>query len=386
MIKEFDIKLHITRTIMKIFYIFSINRRKVFFSSFEGKQFSCNPKYIFLELKECGNNLQFVYELNIPKIPKELKNVTVVKHNTWKYFYHLLTSKVVISNNAISPKIPIRRSQYVINTWHGGGAFKKVGIDIDGKVNGMDYEKLKITAKQTSLFLASSEGFYNGTGKGSCIPLEKVLFVGMPRNDILLAEKEKKDEINRKVRNFYKIDAKINVLLYAPTFRGAIGSVESIRGESFEWEKVRHALEQRFPGEWLLVFRGHYHSKENVEDRKDVIDASTYPDMQELLIAADTLITDYSSVIWDFSLTNKPGFLFCPDLETYIDERDFYSPIEIWPYNYACNNKELCDLIYRYDASVNKARCAKYHDKMISYEDGNSSEIVARLINRELLI
>ena len=366
---------------MKLFHLVPINGKKIFFSSYEGKQFSCNPKYIFMKLQEITENLMFVYEYNNKDcIPTELENVTVVKHNSIPYFFHMLTSKVIVSNNAISPKIPIRDSQYVINTWHGGGAFKKVGIDIDSNLNGMDREMLELSAKQTNLFFASSEGFYNGTGKSSCIPKEKVYFVGMPRNDIFFADEQQKNFIGKKVLDYYGIDESVNILLYAPTFRGSIGSALDVQSERFEWSKIQSALETRFPGEWRLMFRGHYHSKETLGNIDDMIDASDYPDMQELLVAASALITDYSSVIWDFSLTNKPGFLFCPDLESYMIERDFYTPIEIWPYRYATNSSDLSNIIRDFDFEENKYNCESYQKLLNCFEDGHSTEIVSRII------
>ena len=362
---------------MKLFYVVPV-KKKIFFSSYEGKQLSCDPKYIFLRLRDRSDGLKLVYEYNDTKhIPEELKGVTVVRHNSFQYFFHLLTAKVIVSNNAISPKIPVRKPQYVINTWHGGGAFKKVGIDIDSKVNGMDIEMLKLTAEQTDLFLASSEGFYEGTGRGSCIPRERVFFVGMPRNDILFTNSDKQAILNKKVRKFYGIDESEKILLYAPTFRGNTRSATGITGDNLNWLEVKNALESRFSGNWRLMFRGHYHSKEALKGIDGIIDASTYPDMQELLIASDALITDYSSVIWDYSLTRKPGFLYCPDIEQYKDERDFYSPIEEWPYLCARSNNELQSCILDYSEDANNVRCDQYIQKMCSYEDGCASEIVS---------
>lgn len=376
-----NIKLYATRALMKIFYIVPVTKKKVFISSYEGKQFSCNPKYIFLRLRDINSGLKIVYEYNDAEhIPEELEGVSVVKHNSFHYFLHLLTAKVIISNNAISPKIPVRKSQYVINTWHGGGAFKKVGIDIDSKVNGMDSEMLKLTAEQTNMFLASSKGFYNGTGRGSCIPREKVFFVGMPRNDILFAGADKHIIINNKVRDFYDIGKTEKILLYAPTFRGNTGAAVGIQGELLDWRKTKKALKDRFGGNWRVMFRGHYHSKESLAESDDIIDASAYPDMQELLIASDAMITDYSSVIWDYSLMTKPGFLFCPDFEKYKYERDFYSPIEDWPYLYAKSNNDLCNIILKYEEKANHDRCNRYLVNMCSYEDGSASEKIANKV------
>ena len=370
---------------MRLFYFFPVKNDKVYFSSYEGKQFSCNPKYVYLKLRHLNEELDYIYEYNDSgNVPIELENATIVKHNSIMYFFHVLTAKVIVSNNAMNPKLPIRHSQYVINTWHGGGAFKRVGIDIDSKVNGLDGKLLKITADQTSLFLASSKGFYEGTGKGSCIPYDKVLFVGMPRNDVLFCNPNEREIINRKVRDYYGISQSDKLLLYAPTFRGGIGFVERIKGEHLKWTEVKRSLGKRFGGEWKLVFRGHYHSTIGIDDVSVLIDASDYPDSQELLIASDAVITDYSSMIWDYSLTEKPGFLFCPDLNNYLNERNFYSPIESWPYHYAENNHDLCDIIEKYSEEDNRNRCTDYHLTMGSYEDGFASLAIAEVVKNHL--
>lgn len=376
-----SIRLYTARILMKLFYVFPIEKNKVFFSSYEGKQFSCNPKYVFLKLQEGGECFKIVYEYNdVKHAPEELEGVTIVRHNSFPYFFHLLTAKVIVSNNAISPKIPVRKSQYVINTWHGGGAFKKVGIDIDSKVNGMNAKLLKLTAKQTSLFLASSEGFYEGTGKGSCIPMDKVHFVGMPRNDLLFANNEQKNILKKKVRDYYGIEKSEKLLLYSPTFRGNTHSSTGIDGEHLDWNETRKALKKRFSGNWRLMFRGHYHSKESFGEIDGIIDASSYPDMQDLIIASDAMITDYSSVIWDYSLTGKPGFLFCPDLNAYVRERDFYSPIESWPYHYSIDNNELRNIILNYDEKDALRRSSNYQKQMKSFEDGSASIKVVDIV------
>ena len=360
---------------MRVLYICPVKDNKIFFTSYEGKQYSCNPKYIYRVLMN-DSKLKFVYEYNDKQhAPEEIcKRAVVVRHNSFQYFYELLTSKVIISNSGITAKVPLRRNQVLINTWHAGGAYKKVGKDIASEVNGSDTFFIDISTKQTTYFLSSSLAFSNGTAKAVGIPENKLLKFGMPRNDILINDsKNEKMAIGKMVRAALGLSEGELFVLYAPTFR----KNEDIWIEPVDEKMVLSALEERFGSRWRFVFRGHYHGK----DRTGFgIDATNYPDMQELLISADALITDYSSSIWDFSFTDKPGFLYVPDLKEYRKERDFYCPIDRWPYPIAENNMELKNNILQFDKEIQIKKNDKHHRELHSYEDGHGTENIVKLI------
>ena len=143
---------------------------------------------------------------------------------------------------------------------------------------------------------------------------------GMPRNDILVQQDVSR--INQ-VRARIKVPDNVNLALYAPTFRAD-------KAYQFELdpERTLKALKNRFGGKWILLYRAHYYLGDNLFDKEHILDVTAYDDMQELLLISNVLITDYSSSIWDFSLTNRPAFLFTPDADHYQNERAFYTPIE----------------------------------------------------------
>lgn len=118
---------------------------------------------------------------------------------------------------------------------------------------------------------------------------------------------------------------------------------------------------------------------EKIESSR-VKNVSDYPDMQELLLISDVLITDYSSSIWDFSLMEKPCFLFMPDYNEYIDEREFYTPIQDWPYPASFSMEDLEDKIIKYDHEIAKKRILNHHIKLGICESGMASEIVGKEI------
>ena len=116
-------------------------------------------------------------------------------------------------------------------------------------------------------------------------------------------------------------------------------------------------------------------------DAGRAIDATSYPDMQELLCAADILISDYSSTIWDFSLMKKPCFLYCPDLDYYMNyDRGTYTPIETWPGILCRSNEELEQAILHFNEEEYIKKVEKHHRDLGSYETGHACEQVCRRI------
>lgn len=147
-----------------------------------------------------------------------------------------------------------------------------------------------------------------------------------------------------------------------------------------DYEKTLNALKNRFGKEWIMLIRTHYYLQSEKIESSRVKNVSDYPDMQELLLISDVLITDYSSSIWDFSLMEKPCFLFMPDYNEYIDEREFYTPIQDWPYPASFSMEDLEDKIIKYDHEIAKKRILNHHIKLGICESGMASEIVGKEI------
>lgn len=149
------------------------------------------------------------------------------------------------------------------------------------------------------------------------------------------------------VRARYKVSKDIGIVMYAPTFRD-----NGIKLD-LDVNELLQSLETRFHKKFILFVRSHLHIAKDIfegaENQKDVIDVSEYVDMQELLCAADVLITDYSSSMWDYSLTGRPCFIYANDFAQYKKERNFHTPITDWPFPMAERNTELQQLILRLD-------------------------------------
>lgn len=398
-----EILLKLMRVLFHVFYIFPIKKNQIIFNSQKGRQFACNPRTIFEDIyKHHQNQFKFIWCIQNP--PQELlrySNITFVSYNTLAYFFYQLTSKIIVSNIPSPSYVPLRKKQFMIDTWHGGGAYKKVGIScpkketlseistsnillkqsVEAKNNTQwEFTKAKYNAKDTSIFLSSCKKFTEVMYASQLLPIEAYLECGMPRNDIFFKDYT---HIISKVKLKLGIDLSTKVVLFAPTYRG------SVKNQRFNLElnieKCINALSQKFGGNWVFVFRIHVLAKDTIPVNSQIIDASNYQDMQELLCMTDVFITDYSSSMWDFALTKKPAFLFTPDLEYYLNEdRGFYTPINDWAFPYAQTNQELIELIINFNEEKHIQKVKNHLELLGSFDEGTATQTIRNIILRQI--
>ncbi|MBQ2311749.1 MAG: CDP-glycerol glycerophosphotransferase family protein [Firmicutes bacterium] len=358
--------------ILKAFCLFPIKRNRILFSAYSGKSYSCNPKYITEKLLEKDNgSLEIVWAFADINGHSGLDSrIKTVRFKSFRYLYYAMTAAVFIDNVESWSILPRRKGQYVINTWHGGGAYKGVGLMRRDTDPGIDRNMLSKN-ERIDLYLSSSRAFTEMTLRSSFGYKGEVLECGMPRNDILLNYDADKA---RQIRERLSVEPDRKLVLYAPTFRADRSSVCVP-----DVPALISALKERFGGEWTVLYRAHYYTDPDTAGNGGMIDVSGWEDMQELLLISDVLITDYSSSIWDFSLLEKPGFLYVPDLSDYAGEREFYTPIGTWPYPYAQTMEELCGLIRSYDEDASLSRIRAHHKELQSTESGKASETAAQI-------
>lgn len=369
-----NIIIEIGKKFLCIFFVFPIKNNRIFFSAYSGRQYSCNPKYISDWIEQnYKDEFEIIWAFNEPDAFSYLKNrnIKCVKFKSIKYLYYLLTSKIVIDNVESWSILPKRTGQYVINTWHGGGAYKGVGLKRKDTSETLDKNMLRKN-ERISIYLSSSKVFSQMTLRESFQYNGKIMECGMPRNDLLIKNDENKKNI---IKEKLGINKKTGIVIYAPTFRHDLKYKYMLN-----YEKTLNALKNRFGKEWIMLIRTHYYLQSEKIESSRVKNVSDYPDMQELLLISDVLITDYSSSIWDFSLMKKPCFLFMPDYNEYIDEREFYTPIQDWPYPASFSMEDLEDKIIKYDHEIAKKRILNHHIKLGICESGMASEIVGKEI------
>lgn len=372
------LSFYIKRILVYIFYVFPIKKNKVFFSSYEGTSISCNPKYICSELKtRFGEHLVSVWEYNHKRTTKEEGKTIYVKHNSLAYVYHIMTSKVLISNTGISACFPLRKKQFTINTWHGAGCYKKVGKDLSDTY--IETIRRRYEEKNTNYYLSGCAAWTHVFSEAVLSSPIKFLPTGSPRIDYLFNDVTD-GEVER-IKGAIGIKAKI--VLYAPTYRGDRDTPGNAQCP-LDIDLLLDALEKRFGGEWIFAYRCHYATASLFKGNDRTIDLSGHEDMQELLAIADILISDYSSSIWDYSFTGKPCFLYCYDLDKYTEERDFYMPIKDWHFPVSLSINELIKQIDSFNDLEYAKNVAAHHRELGSFESGNATNTVVNLIQREL--
>lgn len=374
----------ILRIIFHVFYIFPIKDNRILFNSYMGRQYSCNPRYISEYLEK---NYPGIYELvwcfKNPEKYTSLRErgIEICKIHSLRFYWYRMTARVLVFNAAMGAEAPKRRGQYYINTWHGGGGGYKKIVSIISSRSDIDSVRSNMDKKSVDLYCASSETSLRNTVRkafnhqGECLH-------GTPRNDMFI--NMDRADIRDNVCELLGIRREAHILLYAPTFRGT-GDINSINHDyGLDFAKLYRALKERFGGEWAILIRYHFLIRDyTIPALPYLMDATHYSDMQELLYAADVLVTDYSSSIWDYSFTNRPCFLFCSDLKTYEHNRGFNRPIYEWGFPVSETNEELCQQILNWDAYTHQENMRKHHEQNGSFEDGTATQRICEIIQKK---
>lgn len=359
-----------------------VKKNRIMFNSLTGgtyMEYTCNPKYIYECLREeTGEKYEVIWAFTNPEKYKflEQQGVRLVKHFTWWAFYYLMTSKVVVTSGSYVPWISFRRNQNVIDTWHGGGAYKRLDNG-SGDIKKLVEKRNAAAGSHVTAFVTSSKEFTHHVIRGAFAYQGEILEVGMPRNDKLV--RRETEQAEKKVRTCYGIEKETHILLYAPTYREK-GSYAKLN-----LEKVLKHLEQNTGEHWICLERFHRYEAEEIhgkEKRSTIRSAADYPEMQELLAAADLLITDYSSSIWDYSFLNRPCYLYVPDLLEYRKNRGFYLDIDEWQIPYAEKEEELLSQLEDIRNIDWKERMDTHHRKLGCQETGQAAKSVVEYIEK----
>lgn len=363
---------------LKLFFLFPIKNNRIVFASFSGAGYFCNPKYLSEYLVEkYGDRLEIIWAFRKPEKYCGLHGVKITKYYSFQWLFYVLTSRVLISNVGQCTFLPKRKEQLWIDVWHGGGAYKKVVFSTGFVKDFIDNWYAAKGVGRFDLVLSCGRKFTETNLIKGFHHKGEILKCGMPRNDVLFNEGWRRNA-SLKVRQ--KLHISGFTVLYAPTFRGY--RAEGYRTDlHFPYDEFIKTLEETEGKTVTVLKRAHlFATMADASPGGKIIDVTRYPDMQELLCAADMLITDYSSCIWDYALLGRPCLLYVPDLEEYIKERGFYTPIGDWPGIVCRNKKELLEAVI----SLNKDDCrerAKEHLRRFgSYETGTACRQVSEKI------
>lgn len=340
---------------------------RIYIGTYDGR-YNCNPKYLVEEIRK--RNLPFHIVWGVPDDGKYRETfpeqVKVIRQGSSEMYREMARAKFWIDNGISCTwfGMPRKPEQVYLDTFHGSMGIKRLyswQLEAD--------KKRRITVPD--LFLTNST-FEEWVFQNSYWPGVPHLPYGHARNDILL-DRERMREIKSRILQKYALPEDRQLLLYAPTFRDNGDAISY----TLAYDRLRNVLSEKFGGEWTVLIRAHWRELDrvrNLENSDGIVNVSFYPDMQELLCAADAGLTDYSSWAYDYVLTGKPLFLYVYDFDAYRDMRGLYYPLDETPFPICRTEDEIMQAVRRYDPEVYKAECENFLKARGCYEDGHAAE------------
>lgn len=338
--------------IVGLFY--KIDPDLVLINSLGGKRFADSPKAIFdyLRSHQEFNRLKLVWAFEDPS--QFDTGVENIKMDSWVYFKTALKAKYWISNVNIERGLNFKKkSTRYLNTWHGV-PLKLIGNDCPGR---KDYDMSYV-----DYFCYSGPFEFSIYQSAFRLKADSLLLTGLPRNDELYHVDEKRILYTRKKLN---IPEGKKVMFYAPTWRDSVDGGKTYNlappVDFVKWEK-------ELGDEYVLLFRAHHFTTEHmkIDFNSFIRDASNYPDINELMIVSDVLISDYSATIFDFCILERPIVSFAYDLDDYKQSRGLYIdlPSEL-PCGIVKTEDEVISQIKSMDYSDSCKRVKLFKEKFV---------------------
>ncbi|MCC2248682.1 MAG: CDP-glycerol glycerophosphotransferase family protein [Bacillota bacterium] len=352
--------------------LFPLNKNKVTFASYRSNKIKDNLAFVNREIRE--NYPSIKRKLLFKKFESTLKGKIKYIFHMIRACYHLATSKYFIIDDYYYPIYVIkpRKGIEIIQLWHSAGAFKKFGYSTIGKSFGPSKEYLKhipIHSNYSKVYVSSTE-VIPYFAEAFNMPKEKIYPFGIPRTDYFYSDYELNGLIKKLYESYPELKGKI-LLLYAPTFRG-----KSHYQEKFEIPFNISLLQEYLGDSHALLIHLHpymvYKELDTIHQDFIYMMKNEFP-IQELLVLSDILITDYSTVVFDYSLLNKPMIFYAYDLEIYTKERDFYYEYQsLVPGPIVDETMSLIDIIKQ--RKYNYHQIEVFKDRFFKYQDGKSTK------------
>ena len=368
-----------------------IDDRLIYFQTFSGRGYSDSPKamYEYMLNSPEYKDFSFVWSFKEPeKYGQLLKNgrTQIVKFRSKADNKALRRAKYWISNYRMLDYQHPRKGQIYVQCWHGT-PLKRLGYDIQASDNAMNSireirQKYRTDAKKFSWLLSPSpfatEKFATAWNLDATGQRGKILEEGYPRNDRLVNAPSKEREDLRKILG---IEGK-KVILYAPTWRD--NQHTSGQGYTYKTEVDFDRLRTELGDEYVILFRAHYLVANSFDfARYDgfVRDVSSYGDINDLYIASDLLVTDYSSVFFDYSNLGRPIIFYMYDLEHYANEmRGFYLSLDDLPGPVVKDEDALIAEIKAAGEWMPDEKYKEFQKRFNPHEDGNASKRVLEAV------
>ena len=299
-----------------------INKKRILFMSFGGQKYDDSPKELFLKIKNDPAFVDYEFIWGFTQPSNFETGCKKVKVDTIRFYIVALSSKIWINNSSVERGLKLKRSKTIeINTWHGT-PLKKMGKDIP---NYKGYKSKAKKCKGITIYCAQSEYDRDIFARLFNTVKDNIILSDLPRNDVLLQYSEKQIE---EVKTSLNIPLDKKVILYAPTFR------------EYDRDKLNSCYikppitiskwKEQLSNEYVFLLRAHYEVVNVLGVAEDdfVYNVSKYPCLSDLIAISDLMISDYSSIYFDYAITEKPMLNFSYDLNEYKTFRGLYLDIE----------------------------------------------------------
>ncbi|MGN0621870.1 MAG: CDP-glycerol glycerophosphotransferase family protein [Porcipelethomonas sp.] len=330
------------------------DRKLVVFDAYQGRSFACSPKaiYEYMISEPKFSDYRFVWIFRDTEAHGTFpENTSLLKFDSDEALDAYARAGTWITNSRLRDFIVPRKDQEYVQCWHGT-PFKKIGCDIEAGGNATSslneiHEEYLSEAKRITKMISPSD--FCTSKLISAFGLDKlskeniIIQKGYPRNDALFKSDDKKV---MQIKKSLGISDEKKIILYCPTFRDNQHSADGYSLElKLDFEKLRQSLGE----DTVILFRAHYF----IADRFDfdrykgyVINVSDYDDINDLYIISDILVTDYSSVFFDYANLRRPIIFYQYDITDYKTKmRDFYFGTAMLPGPVAQTQEKLCELI-----------------------------------------
>lgn len=353
----------ILNMVLSFFSVFlrlvKVNERRVTFISLTSKELNGDFKKIYNELKHYPN-LEIC--LNLVKFKKTLWGDFLYFLNCIKQLFLINTSKVVILNNNNYIVSRFKKSSVkVVQIWHACGAIKKFGNEVSRQYPISNYDYV----------LATSLAWQDIYARSFNVEKEQILPLGLPRTDLLF-DANQVTKIKYRMLNQYPEWKGKYIILYAPTFRGNI--IDGLHYDTLDLDQLIRSL----PDHYLILSRMHPLLKDVFTGHHDRVVNVNNESLNSLLCVADCLITDYSSLAFDYAILNKKMVFYLPDLKRYSEDIGLNLMPEELPgqvcYDMPALVRALMDP--RYDAD----EIESFKNKYFAYQDGRNAKRIAEFI------
>lgn len=368
------------------FYITNkIDNKLIVFEVFDGRKYCDSPKALYLELLNNNKyyNYKFVWAFKDIKDYKFLlknRNTKIVKSGSNEYYKYFAKSKYWIVNYRLSDIFLKKKNQIYVQCWHGT-PLKRLGCDINVEGNLLStkneiHEQYRNDSRRYNYMISPSKFCTEKLMSAFDIKDKNIMIEkGYPRNDFIVNHTKKDVE---RIKKELKIPSNKKIILYAPTFRD--NQHDSNTGYTYKTELDFDNLKKKLEKDYVILFRVHYlvASKFNFDKYKGFIyNVSDLDDVNELYIISDLLITDYSSVFFDYSILKRPMIFYMYDLDEYKNNlRDFYFGLEELPGPIIKDEKQLLKEIKKTEHFIYTTKYKKFNNKFTYLDDGKSSKRV----------